>query len=324
MPENGFSKSEDHNEGQLRQGEGLVGWLKSGSPKDRFVKTACFAATLLLGILVTSALCGFFMIMLPKFCAGLILSCLITAILIMLLTPLLLLAQYIAQSPACRKINIISSLVGFISGFILIIMGAGLFSFDNLVMRKVSAGLGLNLKNTEFPLGNPGGLAIDSRGRIYLGLQAYGRVQLYSGEGRFIRGFLVPTDGVINIWVDENDALHADLSRVYQIFDSGGRLLRSERIVLADHGIRLSRKAPGTMQSDTSGNTYELRDREWFPKVVKTTSDGREELVIQNPIHLWIMGSPQPALTVAAVGMLVVAISYIVAKKAKLAFCSTT
>ena len=44
---------------------------------------------------------------------------------------------------------------------------------------------------TEFPLGNPTNVVVDSKGRIYVAEGAYARVQRYSADGQFERGWWV-------------------------------------------------------------------------------------------------------------------------------------
>lgn len=55
-------------------------------------------------------------------------------------------------------------------------------------------GLGFDFRNLdsfELPLGNLRGIAVDSEGNIYCGLQFYSRIQVYDAQGNFIYGKFV-------------------------------------------------------------------------------------------------------------------------------------
>jgi hypothetical protein len=51
------------------------------------------------------------------------------------------------------------------------------------------------LETTEFPLGDPTDVAVDSQGRIYIAENFCHRVQRYSPVGKFERGWFVDTSG---------------------------------------------------------------------------------------------------------------------------------
>ncbi len=88
---------------------------------------------------------------------------------------------------------------------------------------------GSNLSSVEFPLGDPDGAFVDSRGRIYVGDGFYFRVQRYSPDGAFERGWFVP--GIIALRVSNADQVEVatrSANRV-QTYDTEGRLLRDFR-----------------------------------------------------------------------------------------------
>src|SRR5262249_1287851 len=51
---------------------------------------------------------------------------------------------------------------------------------------------GFHLPTTEFPLGDPRDVAVDSQGRFYVVDSLHMRVQRYSPDGEFERGWLIP------------------------------------------------------------------------------------------------------------------------------------
>ena len=311
MAETGSSKPRNVKMYCQGQAKGLVGWLNFGSWKVKLAKRLCCVAVVLIGTAIISNSCGFLMVMFPRLCGALILFLLAVPCVTMLLTPLLLLIQWLAGSSVSMKVCAGLWRSAFLSGCLLAIAGAGLFSFGSSNVAKVSTDVRQYLRSTEFPLGDLGGIAVDGRGRIYLGLQAYSRVQLYNAEGHFIRGFFVPTNGAFDIWVDDRDCLHAVLSRarLHQVFDSTGSVLYSESIVSAEDAVRLSRNAPGKKQEDSFGSTYVIEDVAWFPKVVRTAPDGRKRVLIQDALHSFLVRSPKPVLDLAFVGFLIAIIS---------------
>lgn len=298
------------------QAKGLVGWLNFGSRKVKLAKRLCCVAVVLIGMALISNSCGFLMVMFPRLCGALILFFLAVPCVAILLTPLLLLIRWLADSSVSLKICAGLWRAAFLSGCLLAIAGAGLFSFGSLNVAKVSTDVRRYLRNAEFPLGDLGGIAVNGKGRIYLALQAYSRVQLYSAEGHFIRGFFVPTDGAFDIWVDDRDRLHAALSRakLHQVYDSTGNVLHSESIASVEDAVRLLRNAPGRKQEDSFGNTYEIEGVAWFPKVVRTAPDGRKQVLIQDALHSSLVRSPKPVLELGFVGFLIAIISRAAAK----------
>ena len=80
----------------------------------------------------------------------------------------------------------------------------------------------------ELPLGDPHGLAVDEEGRIYCGLGAYGRVQVYGSTGSVLRGVKVDwSAGAFRIRLDNSGNLEVASTRgqTLEVFSPDGKLI---------------------------------------------------------------------------------------------------
>lgn len=85
------------------------------------------------------------------------------------------------------------------------------------------------LATTEFPLGIPSDVAVDSQGRIYVVDELLGRVQRYSPDGEFERGWFGPrTDKKLKVFLvrigDDDRVIVGDRLHTYT-YTSDGSLL---------------------------------------------------------------------------------------------------
>lgn len=188
-----------------------------------------------------------------------------------------------------RIIGVLFLVVGLV-GFL-----AGPLSFKSASFRKV-------LDPFELPLGDLQGIAVDSEGRIYCGLQFFSRVQVYDADGRFLYSVYANSSGTpFRIRINEDDQLEVAITgndKVY-LFDQNGNLVRE-------------RSKVGHYYSDFAGESrfYDAKeDATYFRKgypimahVVKRDSTGRENVIIRNPFHKWVFQGPLPAWLIGAIG----------------------
>src|SRR3989304_5091775 len=80
------------------------------------------------------------------------------------------------------------SILRFISKIFLVLCILGLFGFANGFLTAAGWAFWVTPR-TELPLGDPGPMAVDSKGNIYLVLNFYYRIQKYSSDGIFLRGW---------------------------------------------------------------------------------------------------------------------------------------
>lgn len=187
------------------------------------------------------------------------------------------------------------------------------FSLSFLGIHTVSSKI-------RFPLGLPGAIAVDSKGRVYCTLQWYRRLQVYDNEGQFIRGWFVsiPANFPI-IEVDENDHIHVETAAskgYYAIFSSDGVLLEKRSKDFYE------KKWSGFLETkDDAGNIYRIKDAWFFPKIVKISPSGKEAVVISDPFYLWLMKAPFPTgafiLAAMAIGGIMELREWIKRKKRK-------
>jgi hypothetical protein len=116
--------------------------------------------------------------------------------------------------------------ISIFSTFFLVIGAIGFFS------GPLASGFGVsfdNLDSFEFPLGDLEGIAVDSEGNIYCGLQFYSRIQVYDAKGNFIYGkFIDSAGGAFRIRINNDDQLEVATARndKLYIFERGGTLVK--------------------------------------------------------------------------------------------------
>jgi hypothetical protein len=86
---------------------------------------------------------------------------------------------------------------------------------------------GQKLSGMEFPLSHVADVAVDSHGRIYVAESFFQRIQRYSPEGRFERGWFVPTSGVFALRTTADDRVKVATARASKLltYSPDGQLL---------------------------------------------------------------------------------------------------
>ncbi len=112
--------------------------------------------------------------------------------------------------------------------------------------------------DTQFPLHEINGVAVDSKGNLYYGTSQHSAIQVYDNHGVFLYGFLFPTGGAgyFAFYIDDNDIIHIATSRTSSTYSfQYGKLIEAKEY------------ADGQEASDTiheykekSLNAYEFRD----------------------------------------------------------------
>ena len=173
-------------------------------------------------------------------------------------------------------------------------------------------------EKTQFPLGGTVGLAVDKAGRVYLGLQSYGRIQAYTSTGEFTKGWFVNTvGGPFYIWIEDDHFLHVytTVRPRHDVFDSNGQLVESIKTKPYDEDKHLFEKAGGLKKQDAFGNTYVIQNRWWCPKVVKISPSGLETPLITNPYYVWLMQPPLVPWLTFSMGVIMTAILVMIIRK---------
>jgi hypothetical protein len=275
-------------------GDKVIKWYNSG--KSRFSKYLIIMCVLFLAFSILFTISGLMMLYLPRLCTFLIL--IFVLISFGITVPCLFL----------KKINAGVWVMTMLLSFSLLLIGVGLLGFGSQVSKVMmqSTRRFLFSEKVQFPLTNLSGIAIDNDGRIYLAIQAYDRIQVYSSEGNFIKGWFVDAEGGgLGIWIEDDDLLHV-CTRVtgrHDVFDPNGLLLERREITSLDENVRLFEKTAGLKEQDIFGNTYIIKSPAWSPHVTKTTPTGHQIVLVRSRYYFWLMHSSLGVWFVLVVGL---------------------
>ena len=180
--------------------------------------------------------------------------------------------------------------------------------FIGFLTGPITAGFGFrfrNLDSFELPLGDLRGIAVDSQGNIYCGLQFYSRIQVYNAEGKFLYGkFINSAGGAFRIRINEKDQLEvatAGNDKLY-IFAKDGTL--TDELSDVGHCFHIFGETGETRYHDKAHNTTYLI--KWSPPgsyVAKKDLVGEEETIIRTPFHKWLFMGPLPAWLFILIGV---------------------
>lgn len=197
-----------------------------------------------------------------------------------------------AATRLARRLGLACLLIGaaaFLSGFIFSLPWAG------------------RLDSIELPLGDPQGLAVDSSGRIYVGSRAYRRLHRYAADGSFDRAWHAEVGkGTWLLAIDGND--RAQL-KIGEGRDADRWIVTSEDRLERASGAAEPHASAWQTNSATGPNRafHFLRA---FPARVSREAPGEpEHLVVNQGWLLMAVTSPIPAWLVAALGIVLLAIS---------------
>ena len=203
-------------------------------------------------------------------------------------------------------------IVGRPVGIGLLVLGAGGWFSPFLFFDSASG-------STEFPLGDLASIAVDRQGRIFCGIVAYGRIQMYDSDGRFVRGWPVGSSGgAFRIRMNRSDQVDVAVTRGDRLhtFDDRGNLLNTkERFdILPTDRVR------GPAQTECrlpTGDVYSIRGGLLFPHVVKRDGSGRRTTVVRMTFAKWLIMCPFPAGIFLAVAVVIHCLIQWSAKKSR-------
>ncbi|RKY03801.1 MAG: hypothetical protein DRP56_10795, partial [Planctomycetota bacterium] len=149
----------------------------------------------------------------------------------------------------------------------------------------------------RFPLGALESVAVDHEDNIYCAISFYGRVQVYSPEGEFLRGwFLDAGGGVFRIKIDSENNLHVVTARGdhHYVFSTEGTLLSSSQVSPKEEDRLFGEKWRPAVY-DRDGNSYNIHSPILFSRISKETPSGLQTTVVSDPFVLWFVKGPMPA-----------------------------
>lgn len=181
----------------------------------------------------------------------------------------------------------------------LVALSAGLVGFFSTFF----CGLGLCRwvpGNVALPLSTVESIAVDSKGRIYCALAAHGRIQQYSANGRYLRGWWIDTSGGFFKLKVDSDRLVVQTARtgLRYVFDGNGKLLSQKRL---NASLDDFRDGPHV---DSAGNRYSVANPDLFPRITKKSRSDHSQVLVSIPIYLWPLSGPLPGWLSVAIGIM--------------------
>jgi len=282
-------------------------WYNSRTKAARNIKILFAFCVLILFVAIAATFFTLIFLYLPRLSAYIILTCMGVPLIVIVVA---LLVQKI-NAGVWITAKAMSVLLAFFCFWLWIFVSGIGTEMDYIRMRLFSS-------QTQFSLGHLSGIAVDDESRIYLAVQTYSRIQVYNKKGDFVKGWFVEAGGgIFDVWVEGKDSIHVVTSRMrtHDVFDSSGRLLKSIKVTSNEESSALFKKAGGLKTKDFSGNTYSILSPEWFPRIVKLTSDGKYSVVIEDPFYLWLVKTPLPIFLVFATSLIMLTVLGKVIKK---------
>lgn len=173
---------------------------------------------------------------------------------------------------AVRLMNVLALLLiaSFLTGFVL----------PSLIVQFPS----VQLADIDFPLSSPGAVAVEPNGNILVASGFYGRIQVYSNKGRFLRGFFYPGDGGnVRIVCDGNGQYRVYVARenLEYVFSGKGHLLAKKKF-----GTPFSSLPNPFCCKSINGAVVNLRNVDVNPRVDVTYPDSTETTLISSPFPI--------------------------------------
>lgn len=162
----------------------------------------------------------------------------------------------------------------------------------------------------EAPLTTISSFAVDADGRIYCGTSNYQRVQVYEPDGTYVRGWFVGAGGG-----DFSVAISA--AGTVEVATARGRFLEE----YSPDAVLLSRRRLGILEEEEFPHPKRipvpgrpacsliLVSSVFHPGVKRECQSGEEEWIVRNPLRLWPLSAPFPALAYVLVGLVLLRIS---------------
>ena len=259
---------------------------------------------LLVGFEIVSVVPFLLMLYLPRLLMWMLLTCFVVAVVVFVYSLPFLIIEPVS-SWGKRIVSIVQR-GGMISALLVFLIPAGLFVFPVMNITRIPGLIQAHSTDKVYPLSDLSGIAIDSSGCIYLAVEGYSRIQVYTSNGDFIRSWHVRSaGGAFRIRMDENNLLHAVLVRpdLYDVFDTNGQLVESRKIKSAAEELRLLKEARGLEKKDAYGNTYLIENLRWSSRVVKISPDGKRSVFVKDPDYFQLTRRPEPVFLVGVLGL---------------------
>ena len=187
-------------------------------------------------------------------------------------------------------------IIAFIIGFVIIIFGfSGFFSSFATATTNEDG-----MMASSLPLNEVNGIAVDSKGQIYIGDGQSSCIQVFNNTGQFMYGFAFPTGGAgwFAFGIDDQDLIHIVTART----DSYFQYYNGERIY--SESIDYSRRKQLEKSYDMSdGNSFKSCNKEYSVSsrdqitVHDISSNERVKIILNTPLWplsiftYWLFGA---------------------------------
>ena len=160
--------------------------------------------------------------------------------------------------------------------------------------------------SNELPLGDLKGITVDSKGRLYCGLQSYSRIQVYDATGNFLHGWFVRANGgAFRIRINSVDQLEVATARNDMLFTFDHNGLIVDQSSNVSHYFDKFGEKGERIYFDKTGILYSIRGGFFSPRVVRQDQSGNESTIVTTAWYKWLVMKPFPAwLFLAIAGIL--------------------
>lgn len=159
----------------------------------------------------------------------------------------------------------------------------------------------------QYPILNPIVVMLDNEGGVFIGIQAYGRIQKYSPQGTFEKGWNIDAGGgTFYLWRRNQDSfsVYSVRTRKYSIYDMVGNIVHSERITPSVRDEILPEMPINALEAiNERGEHFMLRRDVWTPVVVKRKADLGEEQLFKDPYGFLPKRVPMAIILITSVFM---------------------
>ena len=169
----------------------------------------------------------------------------------------------------------------------------------------VRAGLFPMPPTVELPLGGLNQIAVDARERIYCSSDAYARIFIYNTQGEYQTSiYTTSVLGSNKFAIDRQGYVHTGLEQgdIHRIYNRSGEMIAREEHyapVECEHYM-ISNE---TVETEASVD-YAIGAWSWlYPTVVRVDQGRDREVVVSQPLYLWIVKMPVPVMPIGALSL---------------------
>jgi len=297
-------------------GRQVIDWVgKTSNSTSRFFKICLLILLFLFIAIPFSMLLGCFSLKIPKVYATFFFLCFILPLILLVLSSILVFTgNYLPLHLKEVNLKILNQSWNLLVVYFIIALSILFFSSNGIHFFSQSISSKFLNEQIRLPMSSLTGVAIDKDNYLYIASRTYGRVQKYTQDGSFVKGWFVNTNGAFfNIWIDDKDFLHAIIARGggHMIFDLDGNLISDEAISV-EESRRLFRFAKDLIVSDNFGNIYNIKTKGLSTIITKTIlASSKQITVIEDKFYLWLLQTQQICLF-CGLGLLACFISFII------------